>query len=63
MDLLQYGVLRGSSTVHALISMIHLWFNVTGNSVNGNFVLVLLVDYGKAFDRVNSEILVNKLHS
>ena len=55
----QFGTISGSSTVLALISMIHKWLEATdGNSAS---VRVLLYDYGKAFDLIDHKILVNKL--
>ena len=60
-DPLQFGALTGSSTAHALISMLHIWYRETDNYANANIVRVLLVDYAKAFDRINPQILVEKL--
>ena len=55
----QFGTISGSSTVLALISMIHKWLEATdGNSAS---VRVLLFDYRKAFDLIDHKILVNKL--
>ena len=59
LDPKQFGSLKGSSTVDALISMFHCWFsNTDGNS---NSIRVFLLDFSKAFDRINHKILVNKM--
>ena len=55
----QFGTISGSSTVLALISMIHKWLKATDG--NGASVRVLLSDYRKAFDLIDQKILVNKL--
>ena len=55
----QFGTISGSSTVLALISMIHKWLEATDG--NGVSVRVLLFDYRKAFDLIDHKILVNKL--
>ena len=51
--------ISGSSTVLALISIIHKWLKTTDG--NGAAVRVLLFDYRKAFDLIDHKILVNKL--
>ena len=59
LDPMQFVSLKGPTTVDALISMFHCWFsNTDGNS---NFIRVFLLDFGKAFDRINDKILVNKM--
>ena len=55
----QFGTISGSSTVLALISMIHKWLEATDG--NGVSVRVLFFDYRKAFDLTDHKILVNKL--
>ena len=55
----QFGTISGSSTVLALISMIHSWLKVTDG--NGAAVRVLLFDYRKAFDLIDHKTLVAKL--
>ena len=55
----QFGTISGSSTVLALINMIHKWLKATDG--NGASVRVLLFDYRKAFDLIDHKILVNKL--
>ena len=41
---LQFGSLNGSSTVHALVAMLHKWYEETDYSRNGNYIHILLVD-------------------
>ncbi|XP_015747169.1 PREDICTED: uncharacterized protein LOC107326931 [Acropora digitifera] len=55
----QFGTVSGSSTVFALLSMIHEWLLATdGNSTS---VRVFLFDYRKAFDFIDHGILAAKL--
>jgi len=57
-DALQFGCLKGRSTAHALTSMLNTW---QSSLDNGHSVRLLLVDFSKAFDRVNHNILFQKL--
>ena len=50
-DLNQYGKLKGSSTVHALVSITDDWCKQIDDSIKGNIIRILFVDYLKAFDR------------
>ena len=50
----QFGGLAG--TTDALVEMVHTWCDATDKS--DTFVRVLLVDYIKAFDHINNELLV-----
>ena len=61
MDKMQFGALKGTCTTHALISMVHDWLRATDDSRNKNYVHIVLLDYAKAFDHVDPNILVNKL--
>ena len=55
----QFGTVSGSSTVLALLSMIHEWLQATdGNSTS---VCVFLFDYRKAFDFIDRRTLAAKL--
>ena len=56
----QFGFIPGSSTKFALISMLHKWLTATDGS--GSAVRVILLDYRKAFDLVDNNLLVAKLH-
>ena len=57
----QFGFIPGSSTTFALISMFHHWLRATDGS--GTSVRTALLDFGKAFDLVDHNILVGKLHT
>ena len=59
LDQRQFGSLKGCSTVDALISMFHCWFSDTDG--NGETVRVFLLDFSKAFDRINHQILIKKM--
>ena len=41
------------------MEMLHQWYEAI--DVHGSFIRVLLVDYCKAFDLINQDILINKL--
>ena len=58
-DCQQFGAIPKSSTVYALISMIHSWLMNTDG--NGTTTRVVLFDFRKAFDLIDHNILVNKL--
>jgi len=55
---LQFGCLKDRSTAHALTSMLHTW---QSSLDKGHCVRLFLVDFSKAFDRVNHNILFQKL--
>ena len=59
LDERQFGGLSGTGTTDALVEMVHKWYEATDKS--DTFVRVLLVDYSKAFDHINHEILIAKL--
>ena len=54
----QFGSLRGSSTIHALVELVHLWQKAL--DVPGCCVRVLLLDFSKTFDRVDHSLLLEK---
>jgi len=53
----QFGALRGRSTSHALVSMLHQWCSTLDA---GGSARVLFVDFAKAFDRVDHNLLIRK---
>ncbi len=53
------GSIKGSSTVHALVEMVHLWQQALDQQ--GKVLRILLLDYSKAFDRVDHTLLLQKL--
>ena len=55
----QFGGLAGTGTTDALVEMFHSWCEATDKP--DSFVRVLLVDYSKAFDHINHELLITKL--
>ena len=57
----QFGFIPGSSTIFALISMLHYWLCATDR--NGATVRTALLDYRKAFDLVDHHLLIAKLFS
>ena len=61
LDVNQYGGLRGLSTIHALVDMLHTWL-LTAEERKASHVVVLL-DYRKAFDYVDHTVLVTKCKS
>ena len=54
----QFGGIKGSSTTHALVDMLHYWHTAAEKQ---NITRVLLLDYSKAFDLVDHNILIQKL--
>ncbi len=56
----QFGTVRGSSTVHALVELLHHCYHATDGSKS--YARLLLLDYTKAFDMINHRILLEKLH-
>ena len=55
-DKRQFGSLKGSSTTHALLSLIHHILHKTDGS--GNILRVLLLDFANAFDHIDHVILL-----
>jgi len=56
----QFGCLKKRSTTHALISVLQLWQSALDR---GDSVRALFIDFSKAFDRANNNILLHKLRS
>ena len=57
----QFGFIPGSSTTFTLISMFHHWLNACDNP-NAD-VRTVLLDFKKAFDFVDHNLLIAKLYS
>jgi retron-type reverse transcriptase len=57
-DIRQFGSLLGSSTAHALISMIHHWLQSADKS---NCVQAFFLDFSKAFDRIDHHFVCKKI--
>ena len=58
LDNWQYGALRQRSTTHALFDMLHHWHAAIDK---GQSVRSVFIDFAKAFDHVDHNILVDKL--
>ena len=54
----QFGAIPNSSTLHALISMMHTWAQATDGTSSA--VRLVCLDYRKAFDLVDHGILAAK---
>lgn len=58
-DPLQFGSLKGSSTNMALVHLLHKWYEAMDKG--GSSLRICLLDFSKAFDRIDHNILLNKL--
>ena len=54
----KFGALKGRSTTRALVSLLHSWSSVLDS---GGSVRTVFVDFQKAFDRVDHNIVLHKL--
>ena len=61
MDPNQFGFVPDFCATFALISMLHHWFEATDGT--GAHVRAALLDYKKAFDLVDHNLLITKLYS
>ena len=57
----QYGNVKGCSTTHALVHLIHQWFAATDKP--HTVIRSCMIDFSKAFHRIDHNILLNKLQS
>jgi hypothetical protein len=55
----QFGCLKGSSTTYCLLDMLHNW--LLALDTPSQFLRVCFLDFSKAFDRINYNLLVPKL--
>jgi hypothetical protein len=58
-DPFQFGGVKKSSTTHALVHLIHQWLSAL--ETPNTFVRSCLIDFSKAFDRIDHNILMYKL--
>ncbi len=58
-DKLQFGSLKGSSTNMALLYLLHHWCEALDSP--GTRLRVCMVDFSKAFDRIDYNILLHKV--
>jgi hypothetical protein len=58
LDKRQYGGIKGRSTTHALVDILHHWYQALDEN---KVVRVLFIDYSKAFDHVDHTTFITKL--
>ena len=57
-DRKQFGAVKGRSTTHALVDILHKWHKAPDEEES---VRVVFVDYAKAFDHVDHPTVMRKL--
>ena len=55
----QFGCLKGTSTTYCLLDILHNWLNHLDNP--GKYICVCFLDFCKAFDRIDHNIVILKL--
>jgi hypothetical protein len=60
LDPKQFGAVKGRSTVHALIDLLHTWHSALDK---GNSARIVFIDYAKAFDHVDHRTILKTLNS
>ena len=60
LDKQQFGAIKGRSTTHALVDVLHHWHQALDNS---DSVRVMFIDNAKEFDHVDHSTLVHKLYN
>ena len=58
-DKLQFGSIKGSNTTMALIHLLHKWYEAMDTP--GACLWICMLDFSKAFDRIDFNILMQKL--
>jgi hypothetical protein len=59
LDPKQFGAVKGRSTTHALVDMLHIWNEALDKHQSAR---ITFVDFRKAFDRVDHNIVMSKLN-
>lgn len=60
LDPLQFGGIKGRSTTHVLVDLLHSWHQALDQC---KLVRVLFIDYSKAFDHIDHNIFISKLRN
>ena len=55
----QFGVIKGTSTSQCLLDMFHNW--LLNLDTPGQYLRICFLDFRKAFDRINLDVLITKL--
>ena len=60
LDSCQHGALRGRSTTHELIDILHHWHEALDNNSS---IRAVFIDYAKPFDHVDHSIVIRNFAS